>query len=297
VGALDRENGRRETGKGLRPGLARSGKGRSVVVRPLVELDDGELEAGTLRRLAHIRDVVARKHICEDQHPPRGGEHFAHDLEPLRHQRALRDVHAGGVALRAAQIADDALGNRVIAHRQEYDRRLCARLAQRTRWRLGADGEKEVAVHCDKLPGLLRVKLDRPFSRPVLEVPVSELAQSPYEVWRIDGPRKRDRPKHADPRGTRLRQHSRGRERTQCADLDEAPPARHDPSPAEIYSDLAADRYSYRARNAGAAESAVTVGVLAEVLLVIVLGVEELGRFADLGRDGSVAFRRQGLLE
>src|SRR3954465_16081757 len=69
------------------------------------------------------------------------------------------------------------------------------------------------------------------------------------------------------------------------------------PSPAAIYSDLAGGDYSHRAGNARAAEPAVAVWVLAEILLVIILGVVELGRRTDLGCDGPVALRFQRLLE
>jgi hypothetical protein len=44
-----------------------------------------------------------------------------------------------------------------------------------------------------------------------------------------------------------------------------------------------------RAGHAGAADAAIAAGVLGEVLLVVVLGVVEGRRFADLGRDGAVA--------
>src|SRR5436190_17157225 len=54
-------------------------------------------------------------------------------------------------------------------------------------------------------------------------------------------------------------------------------------------ADLAAD--------AGAAEPAVAVRVLRQVLLVVVLGVEELRRRHDLGGDRAVAGRGKLLLE
>src|SRR5689334_10553032 len=44
-----------------------------------------------------------------------------------------------------------------------------------------------------------------------------------------------------------------------------------------------------RAAHAGAAEAAVAVRILRQVLLVIVLGVVELGRGTDLGRNRAVA--------
>src|SRR5262249_15663558 len=43
------------------------------------------------------------------------------------------------------------------------------------------------------------------------------------------------------------------------------------------------------AGDAGAAEAAVAAGILGQVLLVVVLGVVELGRGDDLGGDGAVA--------
>ena len=52
-----------------------------------------------------------------------------------------------------------------------------------------------------------------------------------------------------------------------------------------------------RAADAGAAEAAVAVRVLREVLLVVVLGVVELRRRHDLGRDRAVAGRGQLLLK
>src|SRR5688572_26336322 len=63
-----------------------------------------------------------------------------------------------------------------------------------------------------------------------------------------------------------------------------------------IYSDLTADRHSCGTGHAGAAEAAVTAGILGEVLLVIVLGVVELRRGAELGGDRPVALCLQGFL-
>src|SRR5687767_2024804 len=57
-----------------------------------------------------------------------------------------------------------------------------------------------------------------------------------------------------------------------------------------------AERNPSRARNAGAAEAAVAARILRQVLLVIVLGVVELRRRADLRRDETKAFRFQRLL-
>src|SRR3954447_3640425 len=55
--------------------------------------------------------------------------------------------------------------------------------------------------------------------------------------------------------------------------------------------------YSDRAAHAGAADAAVTVRVLREVLLVIVLGVVELAGICDLGRDVAVATSGKHRLE
>src|SRR5207247_7734391 len=52
-----------------------------------------------------------------------------------------------------------------------------------------------------------------------------------------------------------------------------------------------------RAAHAGAAEAAISVRVLREVLLMIVLGVVALGRRLDLGRDRAVSRRGQLLLK
>src|SRR4051794_38954784 len=52
-----------------------------------------------------------------------------------------------------------------------------------------------------------------------------------------------------------------------------------------------------RAGDAGAAQAAVAVGHLREVLLVVVLGVVELAELGDLGRDRAVAGRGQALAE
>src|SRR6185295_9137441 len=68
-------------------------------------------------------------------------------------------------------------------------------------------------------------------------------------------------------------------------------------SPTAIYSGSASGGHSYRTRNARAAEAAIAVRVLAEVLLVVVLGVVELGRRADFGRDRAVVLLVQRLLE
>src|SRR5438105_8681698 len=51
-----------------------------------------------------------------------------------------------------------------------------------------------------------------------------------------------------------------------------------------------------RARHAGAAQSAIARRVLGEILLMIVLGEIEFGRWRDLGGDGAEALRRQRLL-
>src|SRR5690242_17459381 len=55
-------------------------------------------------------------------------------------------------------------------------------------------------------------------------------------------------------------------------------------------------RQPHRAADAGATEAAVALGVLGEVLLVVVLGVVELGRREDLGGDRAVARLAQHLL-
>src|SRR3954462_14630610 len=55
--------------------------------------------------------------------------------------------------------------------------------------------------------------------------------------------------------------------------------------------------YSDGAAHAGAADAAVTVGVLGEVLLVIVLGVVEVSGISDLGCDLAVATRGKHRLE
>src|SRR5881397_855530 len=52
-----------------------------------------------------------------------------------------------------------------------------------------------------------------------------------------------------------------------------------------------------RAAHAGAAEAAISVRVLREVLLMVVLGVVELGRRLDLRRDRAVSRRGQLLLK
>src|SRR5206468_8934212 len=52
-----------------------------------------------------------------------------------------------------------------------------------------------------------------------------------------------------------------------------------------------------RAAHAGAAEAAIPVRILREVLLMVVLGVVELGRRLDLRRDRAVSRRGQLLLE
>ena len=52
-----------------------------------------------------------------------------------------------------------------------------------------------------------------------------------------------------------------------------------------------------RAADAGAAQAAVAVGHLREVLLVVVLGVVELAQLGDLGRDLAVALVLQALAE
>src|SRR5574341_2346039 len=49
--------------------------------------------------------------------------------------------------------------------------------------------------------------------------------------------------------------------------------------------------------HAGAAKPAITAGILGEVLLVIVLGVIELGRGTDFRGDESITLRLQRLLE
>src|SRR5262245_48421999 len=51
-----------------------------------------------------------------------------------------------------------------------------------------------------------------------------------------------------------------------------------------------------RAAHSGAADAAVPAGILGEVLLVVVLGVEELGRVPDLGGDALVPRRGENLL-
>src|SRR6266487_3705837 len=63
-----------------------------------------------------------------------------------------------------------------------------------------------------------------------------------------------------------------------------------------MYPGSACGDHSHRAGNTRAAEAAVTCGVLAEILLVIILGVVELGRRADLGGDRADAFLVQRLL-
>src|SRR4051812_33942708 len=69
------------------------------------------------------------------------------------------------------------------------------------------------------------------------------------------------------------------------------------PPPAAIYSDLAGGDYSRWTGNPRAAEAAVAVRVLAEVLLVVILGVIELRRRADLGGDAAIPLGLQRLLE
>src|SRR5262249_29151043 len=64
------------------------------------------------------------------------------------------------------------------------------------------------------------------------------------------------------------------------------------PACAPSWASLSAD--PGRAADAGAAEPAIPAGVLGEILLVVVLGVEELRRGRDLGGDGGVAARGEG---
>src|SRR5688572_33491802 len=56
-------------------------------------------------------------------------------------------------------------------------------------------------------------------------------------------------------------------------------------------------QYSSRAGNAGAAQPAVAAGILGEVLLVVFLGIVELRRRTDLGRDRAEAGLAERLLE
>ena len=63
------------------------------------------------------------------------------------------------------------------------------------------------------------------------------------------------------------------------------------------YTASRADADTDRAAHAGAAETAVAVGILRQVLLVIILGVIELRRGHDLGGDGAKPGGRQLLLE
>src|SRR5476649_1539971 len=60
---------------------------------------------------------------------------------------------------------------------------------------------------------------------------------------------------------------------------------------------LRRDAQADRAAHAGAAQAAIAVGVLGEILLVITLGVVELRRVEDLGRDLAHAAARELLLE
>src|SRR5450432_1382460 len=51
---------------------------------------------------------------------------------------------------------------------------------------------------------------------------------------------------------------------------------------------------AHGAAHARAAQAAVAVGILREVLLVVVLGEVELGRGCELGRDGAVTIGGEG---
>src|SRR5688572_8754410 len=56
-------------------------------------------------------------------------------------------------------------------------------------------------------------------------------------------------------------------------------------------------RHRHRAAHAGAAEAAVTIWILCQILLVIVLGVVEGRRVENLGRNLAVTGLREALLE
>ena len=91
---------------------------------------------------------------------------------------------------------------------------------------------------------------------------------------------------------------SEGRDGRDAAGKQKLPPSGQSlSSSTAIYRDLTANGYSYRTGDARAAEAAVAIRVLAKILLVIILGVVELGRGPDLGGDGAIAFFVQGLLE
>src|SRR5688572_20467943 len=56
-------------------------------------------------------------------------------------------------------------------------------------------------------------------------------------------------------------------------------------------------RHTYRTAHAGAAEAAITIWILCQILLVMILGVVERRSLDDLGRDLAIAGLVEALLE
>jgi hypothetical protein len=101
--------------------------------------------------------------------PPGVRQDLAHDLDAAGDQAVLRHVYAGGLTVRASQVAYDAAGERIVVNRQEQYRRRELGKLQRARRRLAADRDHQIAVLTRQVLCLLAILLEARFGEAIKE--------------------------------------------------------------------------------------------------------------------------------